>query len=162
MTFIVHHAKLLPTGDMYRVCGGTYPNEPDRTIGAFQSCPDMTWTADEPQKIVQCNNQLNTNIGVGPAVNYFPNHFPALLDGNQSVRLSRFFSHFENDFRAFVQQYRTVRMIWNCCSHMGLRPSVRGGEIGINSGQQINGYVHLNLTNGIVPSGKTTSLGSGL
>lgn len=162
LTFIVHHAKLLPTDDMYRVCGGTYTGEPDRTVGApgsvVRTCPNMTWTRDEPGKITICDQRLKANAAAQPAIVMFPNHMPGQLDNSGSLTLKKFFDDYWAPIgQQMLTQYGQVEFIWNCCSHVALKPSAMGAELGVNAGQFDNRFEHLSLVGGgITPIGKVT------
>jgi hypothetical protein len=158
MEFVVHHMKLLPTADMYRVCAGTYPAASDRTIGEFKGCTNMSWTADDPSKIQTCVDNARNNGAVKPAAVLFPNHFAAQLDGNQTVTLKDWFVTNAGMIRNTVQNHGGIHFVWNCCSHIDLKPSLMGAQIGVNAGQFDSHYEHLDLRNGIAPIGKITPL----
>ena len=56
MCFIVLHAKCLYTEDMFRMCGGNWPNAPVSIINEYESCRNTTWTVDEALKKTRCAN----------------------------------------------------------------------------------------------------------
>lgn len=159
LEFIVHHAKLLPTQDMYKVCGGTYTGTSDRTVGEFKSAPNMSWSADAPGKIGICNANLATNAGVGPAAVLFPNHFAGQLDGNDTITLKKWFKDNEDMIRNTVKANGgSAHFVWNCCSALNLKATANGANFGVNAGQDETTYTFLDLTNGIAPTGTTVAI----
>lgn len=154
MQFIVDHAKLLPTGDMFKVCGGTYNASPDRTVGQFGSVPNMSWTSDEVWKITECKNRLGTNNKVQQGAVIFPNDYANQLDNKKTINLKTWFANNGEAIRNTVAAHGDIMFVWNCCSHLGLKATKEGGNIGVNAGQSETSYTFLNLTNGIAPAGR--------
>jgi hypothetical protein len=163
MTFIVDVVKVLYTTDMYKVCGGTYTGQPARTIGArgssTRSCPNMTWTADEPHKIVECNKRLKANPNAGNAAILFPNHLPNFLSGNPpSISLRKFFEDYWPTARAMVGQ-QEAHFVWNCCGYVNLKPSALGASLGVNAAMTAGEVHHIDFSGqDPVLTGKITSI----
>jgi hypothetical protein len=158
MTFIVHHAKLLYTTDMYEVCSGTYGKPSDRTVGEFQSCANMSWTRDEDSKVVECESRAQNNMGAAPACVVFPNHYGSLQDNTGTIKLGDWLRASDSEFRTVCKQHGSIRLIWNCCAHMDLKSTSFGGEIGMNAAQGQDKYTHIDMTSGIKFLSKTSSL----
>ena len=155
LEFVVNHAKLLPTDDMYKVCEGTYGAASDRTIGEFGTAPNMTWTADEAYKIDICRKKLQANPKVKLGAAIFPNDYAGQLDGSQAITLKQWFTVNAEAIRNTVASYGNVHFVWNCCSALSLKASNQGADIGMNAGQFETEYAFLNLVNGIIPTGRT-------
>lgn len=158
MSFVAEIAKVLYTDDMYKVCEGTFGRSYARTIDT-EACPNMTWTADEAAKIKICDDRLAKNAGAQPAQLIFPNHLPNLLDGSKSLTLGKFFKdYWEPIGHNLSLQFGSVHFIWNCCSYVGLNPSERGAELGVNAAHGATQYDHISYANGIKLTGKVSSL----
>jgi hypothetical protein len=157
LEFVVNHAKLLPTGDMFKICGGTYAAASDRTVGEFGSVPNMSWTADELWKITECKKRLLANPKIKLGAVIFPNDYDPQLDGEQTITLKQWFSNNAEAIRNTVATYGNVLFIWNCCSHIGLKSTSKGAEFGVNAGQSETSYTFLDLTNGIIPTGRVVN-----
>lgn len=162
MTMMVDVAKVLYTSDMYKVCEGTYSGEEARVIGgpgsATRTCPNMTWTADDPNKIRICDDALKKNAAAAGALLLFPNHIPNFLDGTRSITLKRFFEEYwEPAAHIAVGADGRADFIWACCGYVDLKPSATGAELGVNAAMTGNRFDHVNYAGGgITFTGKST------
>jgi hypothetical protein len=142
MSFIVHHAKCLYTEDMFRVCGGNWPNEPVSIINEYKSCPNMTWTVDEASKKTRCANELASNPkhrNNNPAKMIFP---------SSTKTLREFFDTNAAYIRSDVRLHGNVIFIWNCCTALELNLTKQGGQIGINAAEGSQTYDYVDFSNG--------------
>ena len=143
ITFVVHFAKTLPTKDMFTLCRGTYPNEPDRIVAEFHSCPNMTWKVDEDAVIDHCIALAANNHGAQPAEVLFPNSLASLLDKDGALTLGKFFRKRAPTIHERVMLYGEVKFIWASCSALAMNRTARGGIIGVNAQQKVNAYIHM-------------------
>jgi hypothetical protein len=162
MTFIVDVAKVLYTNDMFEVCGGTYTGQPARTIGedgtATRTCPNMTWTSDDPAKITECDKRLKNNPASGQAMVLFPNHITKYLDKTRSIKLSSFFADYWPSAGAMLGG-QPVNLIWACCGYVQLKSSAQGAALGVNAAQTAGQYDHVDYTGqNPILTGKVTKM----
>ncbi|MBY0373585.1 MAG: hypothetical protein K2Q23_06295 [Bryobacteraceae bacterium] len=158
MSLVVEIAKVLYTTDMYDVCGGTFPRDYARLI-ENGTCPNMTWTADDPAKVKICDDRLAQNQKAKPAQVLFPNHLPNLLDGSKSLTLEKFFNdYWEKVSHNLNMQFGSTHFVWNCCSYADLKPSAMGAELGVNAAHGAQQYDHISYVTGIKLTGKISSL----
>jgi hypothetical protein len=161
-TMMVDVSKVLYTDDMYKICAGTYSGEDARVIGgpgaASRTCPNLTWTADDPKKIKICDDRLSQNPNGKDALLFFPNHIPNFLDSTRSITLKKFFAEYwEPAAHIAVGADRQAEFIWACCAYTKLKASDLGAELGVNAAMTGNRYDHLKYTGGnITLAGKST------
>ncbi len=141
LTFIVHHSKCLYTTDMYKVCEGSWNGEPLTPIEEYKSCPNMTWTVDDPKKKIICEDRLGKNpnhdIATNPALVIFP---------SKTKTLKEFFRVSYPYIRMDNRRYDKINFIWNCCTALELRPTKFGGKIGINAAEAFDKYDYVDFT----------------
>jgi hypothetical protein len=157
ISFMIHHAKTLPTMDMYALCNGSYANwgKPERVISAMKQCPDMTWTADETRKMKQCERALKKNEHISQGTVLYPNmmDFARLrkkskkgkkakrtVSERRQTNLSDFFAAYDSQIEAWVAQHGAVEFIWCCCCALSMNKTEEGKSIGINATQGIEKY----------------------
>ena len=149
MTMFTDVNKVLFTSDMYKLCGGTYTGDPARVIGeagtVSRSCPDMIWTRDAPNKIVECDRRLAANPNKGNAVVLFPNHLTNYLDKTGSITLTKFFTDYWPTAWAMLGRQQ-VNFMWCCCAYTKLKGSKAGAELGVNAAQTAGQHEHIDWT----------------
>jgi hypothetical protein len=161
ITFIVDVAKVLYTADMYKVCEGTYSGDSARVVGepgaSSRTCPNMTWTADEPQKITKCDQLLKKNPAGTDALLLFPNHIPNFLDANRSITLKKFFDdYWRPAAHVALGNDGLANFIWACCGYVELKPSAAGAALGVNAAQTHDRFDHINYAGKLALTGKST------
>lgn len=140
ISFIVHPSKCLYTPDMFRVCEGTWPNPPFDTIMEYKSCPNMTWGVDLVWKKKKCQDKLDLNPhhGAGnPAIAIFP---------SKTKTLKEFFTQSMLYLRSDITLHGHLAFIWNCCTALTLKPTERGGKIGVNAAEAFDQYDYVDFT----------------
>lgn len=145
MNFMIHHAKTLPTMNMYALCKGEYENQdnPERKIPPLHQVPDMTWIADESRKIKQCEKNLKLNDSIEHGAVLAPNHFSwaklrktkkkKTTAEKRKTSLSEFFEAYQDQIEAWVSQYGEVQFVWSCCTELKMNKTAMGKTIGINA-----------------------------
>ncbi|HEX4329424.1 MAG TPA: hypothetical protein VH105_21735 [Burkholderiales bacterium] len=147
MDFMVHHAKLMPTDDTMDVCDGSYPRPPSWTVEPFQACPNMTWTCYDMAEKSESTRRFQQNQKDQPGAIRFANSYRTLVDMRTlSIKLSAYLAHMDNEFRVDADKYGGIRLVWNCCTSVNLRPSAAGGRSGFNAAQYLDQYTHMDMT----------------
>jgi hypothetical protein len=148
---------------MYKVCEGTYPGDEARTIGgpgaASRTCPNLTWTADEPNKIKICDEALKRNPNAKDALLFFPNHIPNFLDNTKSITLKKFFEDYWGPAAHIaLGADGRAEFIWACCAYVDLHPSATGAGLGVNAAMTSDRFDHVSYAGGGIKFiGKSTA-----